>query len=98
MMAFHFLRSVVAISFNVSVVGDKRMKDVAESLGRRLELPFNYPVVGWKELVNIQAPKDRAWARDERVLDLLTKCLEVKHNCAYLCTSKPPKLICMDTD
>ena len=34
--------------------------------------------MGWHELVNIQAPKDRAWARDERALDLLAKCLEVR--------------------
>ncbi len=54
------------------------MIDVAMSLGRRLELPLNYPAVGWKELVSIQSPKERAWARDERALDLLTKCLEVK--------------------
>ena len=39
-----------------------------------------YAAVGWHELVNIQAPKDRAWARDERALDLLAKCLEVRCN------------------
>jgi hypothetical protein len=66
-----------------SVVGSKQMIDVAESLGKRLVLPLNYPVVGWKELVNIVAPKNRLWARDERALDLLTRCLEVKNNCAY---------------
>jgi hypothetical protein len=61
------------------------MMDVAESLGKRLVLPLNYPVVGWKELVNIQAPKNRLWARDERALDLLTRCLEVKTNCKIYC-------------
>ena len=35
--------------------------------------------MGWHELVNIQAPQDRAWARDERALDLLAKCLEVRY-------------------
>ncbi len=37
----------------------------------------SYAEVGWKELVNIQAPKDRLWARNEVALDLLSKCLEV---------------------
>lgn len=32
--------------------------------------------MGWEALVDIQAPKDRAWARDQDVADLLTKCLE----------------------
>lgn len=43
-----------------------------------------YAAVGWHELVNIQAPKDRAWARDERALDLLAKCLEVRCNVQYV--------------
>ena len=32
--------------------------------------------MGWEALVDIQAPKDRAWARDKDALDLLTKFLE----------------------
>jgi hypothetical protein len=32
--------------------------------------------MGWEALVDIQAPKDRAWARDKDAVDLLTKCLE----------------------
>ena len=28
--------------------------------------------------MNIQAPRDRAWARDKNAMDLLTKCLEVR--------------------
>jgi hypothetical protein len=35
--------------------------------------------MGWEELVNIQAPKDRAWSRDKNAVDLLTKCLEVRY-------------------
>jgi hypothetical protein len=53
------------------------MNNVAKLLSRRLELPVKYPAVGWTQLVNIQAPTERAWARDELALDLLTKCLEV---------------------
>jgi hypothetical protein len=53
------------------------MTNVAKLLSRRLELPVKYPAVGWAQLVNIQAPKERTWARNERALDLLTKCLEV---------------------
>jgi hypothetical protein len=76
--------------------------DVAESLGKRLVLPLNYPVLGWKELVNIVAPKNRLWARDERALDLLTRCLEVKNNCIIYCAyfrikyvKTSAKLICL---
>ena len=39
---------------------------------------LRYPAIGWEELVNIQAPKDRAWARDKNAIDLLNKCLEVR--------------------
>ena len=47
--------------------------------------------MGWEALVDIQAPKDRAWARDKDAVDLLTKCLEASillqfymHHCAPL--------------
>ena len=34
--------------------------------------------MGWNALVEMQAPKERSWARDNDALDLLNKLLEVK--------------------